>query len=542
MPMRLEHVVQENGNSNGHSSILKNGTANGATSNLLNNSAHEADYFGSSKLEATRLIIQALHELEYPTAAAALEAESMCSIESADVAAFRTAVLNGRWAESERLLMEFELKAGTDVVTLKFLIRQQKFLELLEQRDLVSALGVLRGELSVLDYDTRQLHCLSSLMMCASAEDLRNQAGWTGVEGNSRSELLRELQKYISPAVMIPEHRLATLLDQAQQYEILKCTYHNFDGPVSLYTDHVCDRNQFPSITSHVLTDHTGEVWFVAFSNDGTKLASASKDLSVIIWDVATFKSIRVFHGHTDAVTSLAWSPDDTTLITCGLDHTVKLWDVQECVCLLTVPFGQPVTSCAWMQSGDEFLTGCLDIEKPITLWSIHGTTIHQWTDFRVFDLALTPDSKKIVAVCQDDKIRIYNRSDYKLTAEIQLQAKMTSVSISKDSKYALVNISAKEVHLWDIDKIQLARKCVGQQQSEFIIRSCFGGMADNFIVSGSEDASIYVWKKDDASLIEVLSGHTKGVNSVAWNPKNKYMFASASDDNTIRIWTNSAS
>jgi WD40 repeat protein len=35
-----------------------------------------------------------------------------------------------------------------------------------------------------------------------------------------------------------------------------------------------------------------------------------------------------------------------------------------------------------------------------------------------------------------------------------------------------------------------------------------------------------------------VLPGHGKGsVNSVVWNPRNERMFASCSDDNTIRIW-----
>ncbi|KAK9456215.1 WD40-repeat-containing domain protein [Dipodascopsis uninucleata] len=539
--------------------VASNSNGNGMMTS--NNNTRDIDYYGSSKLETTRLIIQALHEMGYNESASVLESESHCSIESSEVSAFRSSILSGKWRESEQLLESLELKAGTNKTSLLFLIRQQKFLELLEKRDTVSALTVLREELSVLNYDLKQLHVLSSLMMCVPEDDFKQQAKWSGAEGGSRTELLQELQEHISPSVMIPDHRLATLFDQARQYQIMKCAYHNFDGPTSLYTDHVCDRSELPTVTTHILSDHTSEVWFVLFSNDGSKLASASEDGSIIIWDVATMKSILVLGDLDDpvslgehekpvisgrykkSVTSLAWSPDDSMLLTCSFNSSVKIWDLQNGVCVFTTNIlSQPITSCAWLPNGKQFLTGTLVYDKSMTLWNLDGSIEYEWSGMRVYDLALTPDGKKVVAIVNKVCLHIYDLQERKKIAVIHSQSNMACVTVSRDSRYAIVNIPTQEIHIWDIEKVQLVHKCVGQLQTKYIIRSCFGGVNDNFIISGSEDANIYIWRKSDGMLIEVLSGHTKFVNCVSWNPTNKHMFASASDDHTIRIWESGSS
>ena len=66
----------------------------------------------------------------------------------------------------------------------------------------------------------------------------------------------------------------------------------------------------------------------VAFSPDGTRLASGSFDNSVRLWDVVTGNEIRRFEGHTDWVLSVAFSPDATRLASGSYDRTVRLWDV----------------------------------------------------------------------------------------------------------------------------------------------------------------------------------------------------------------------
>jgi WD repeat-containing protein 26 len=127
---------------------------------------------------------------------------------------------------------------------------------------------------------------------------------------------------------MIPEHRLAHLLNQVKQSQINNCLYHNTGVPPSLYSDHMCDRDNFPLRTMFELDAHSDEVWYLEFSHDGTKLATASQDRTVLIYETATFTILHRLTDHDNEVTYITWSPDDSKLISCSKDHKARVWDV----------------------------------------------------------------------------------------------------------------------------------------------------------------------------------------------------------------------
>lgn len=53
-----------------------------------------------------------------------------------------------------------------------------------------------------------------------------------------------------------------------------------------MYTDHACEKDRFPRVTTTILDGHTDEVWNLEWSHSGNFLATASKDKTAIIWRI----------------------------------------------------------------------------------------------------------------------------------------------------------------------------------------------------------------------------------------------------------------
>ncbi|TEY29165.1 hypothetical protein BOTCAL_0965g00010 [Botryotinia calthae] len=165
------------------------------------------------------------------------------------------------------------------------------------------------------------------------------------------------------------------------------------------------------SANLQTLEGHSSSVNSVAFSADGSKVASGSDDDTIRLWDAVTGEPFQKLEGHSSSVISVAFSPDGSKVASGSDDDTIRLWDA-----VTGEPFQKLkghsswVTSVAFSPDGSKVASGSYD--DTIRLWDVvTGEPLQKLEGHSdsFYSVAFSPDGSKVASGSSDHTIRLWD-------------------------------------------------------------------------------------------------------------------------------------
>ncbi len=164
----------------------------------------------------------------------------------------------------------------------------------------------------------------------------------------------------------------------------------------------------------HVFTyrGHTETVWALAWSPDGTHIASGGADQLVQVWNASTGHHFFSYTGHTSVVIGVAWSPDGTRIASGGSwDNTAQVWNASTGHHLFTYTgHTDAVIGLAWSPDGTRIVSGSWD--NTAQVWNAtNGGDVFIYTGHTnyVLRVAWSPDGKYIASSSFDSTVQIWS-------------------------------------------------------------------------------------------------------------------------------------
>jgi WD40 repeat protein/tRNA A-37 threonylcarbamoyl transferase component Bud32 len=297
---------------------------------------------------------------------------------------------------------------------------------------------------------------------------------------------------------------------------------------------------------------HSDRVNTVAWSPDGTYIASGSTDETVQVWDADTGNCVLIYRGHWNSVNVVAWSPNSIRIASGDGTGTVQVWDADSGSSVYIYRgHSDRVNALAWSPDGKRLASASND--TTVQVWdATNGSHIytyrgHSNSPYGVNALAWSPDGTRIVSGSNDGTAQVWNAADggYVFSYQGHARYAVHALAWSPDGTRIASGGGDGTVQVWDADSG--SHVYIYRGHTQYVGVNTVAWSPDGTrIVSGSNDGTAQVWDAADGGHAYIYQGHSAyylghfmthaAVNGVTWSP-NGTRIASGSSDKTVQVW-----
>ncbi len=289
----------------------------------------------------------------------------------------------------------------------------------------------------------------------------------------------------------------------------------------------------------HTLRGRTSKVMGVAFSPDGKRVATTSADGTTTMWDAGSGEELFNLPGHGTEASAVAFSHDGTRLATAGQDGTVKVWDAGSGKDLVTLA-GHTGMVCAVVFSQDGQRLATASADKTAKIWDISGReisgkellTLSGHTD-RVSGVAFNFDRTRLATSSWDKTAKVWDAESgnelLTLTGHID---RVSGVAFSPDRGRLATSGWDKTAKVWDAKSGNELLTLAGHSDHVNAVAFSSGGK----LATGSTDRTARIWDATSGQPLLILSGYSISGSVLVFSPDGERL-ATATRDGRVSIW-----